>query len=750
MPPNKVQPPGPGRRGLFSCLYSGERDEPHTYNFKAAGGECDDPPDFSLKADLLDLIPDFYEEAFDRLPVDDMPDAVADKLYETMRDGGLSLGLLDPVTNIILNTIALLPRDHFRPNKEPPAKRIRRSKRLAVMVVAQPRDSWSSGRTIGPSCRRVTWRRVAQASCQALVRFMTSYFGCITEEQATRYLHWAGADLARAVLLVEHDLYAAELALPDPASERTQAALRCAATHVRHSAPDVLVRLQVSPLPRQRLLAAAPFLKPGGRKLTIDDVNTIMDVLRYQDGGPLDLQVNLLPGGREVVVYYRNLKPDEGTLEVSKSTSSMDGFDMVTINVERHGDHFASLRSPKNKRSMLSACLAKAVKTSQRRGLLDSCGGNACEYTESLKMRLHAMIHTFYLKVFTMLPSTGLRLIRDILFAGHCYGPMDPISNIILNSIWHNIVCSLPPADTEIEVYDILDARSLLRVEVRSLKGLIASVRANSKIGSSMQRVMEHLCCKQCDLSKEKHTLQQFVAAATAAQHPQPAALGSFLASLTPDVLVDLRRLLTTGTNGVISRESLDQIERIFRDMAPPLAPEPPNEVAQLCKEAKEILLEKRSWYRKMQLYIRSGLAQALQKYALEHPREPKYVPSVICGVESASESLGRDCYHVNFVAAPKSGVHNQFFFAQVNISFPDQKTEPNFCCPLRLTHTGRCFYGKGSARKIVYPDSADYFECDGDITNGGTMNTDGMLDTDFIFDFRRDVQFADDLRIYL
>ena len=48
-----------------------------------------------------------------------------------------------------------------------------------------------------------------------------------------------------------------------------------------------------------------------------------------------------------------------------------------------------------------------------------------------------------------------------------------------------------------------------------------------------------------------------------------------------------------------------------------------------------------------------------------------------------------------------------------------------------------------------MYPDSADYFECDGDITDGGTMNTDGMLDTDFIFDFRRDVQFADDLRMY-
>ena len=198
---------------------------------------------------------------------------------------------------------------------------------------------------------------------------------------------------------------------------------------------------------------------------------------------------------------------------------------------------------------------------------------------------------------------------------------MDPISIIILNSIWYNIVCPLPHADTEIQVYDILDTLSLLRVEVRSLEGLIATVRANPESGSSMQWVIEHLCCKQCDLSKETHTLQQFVAAAAAGRHPWPAALGSFLtSSLTPGVLLDLQNLLTTGTNDVISRESLDQIEHILRAIPPPLAPEPRDEEAELCTEAKVILLEKRSWYRKMKLYIRSGVAQALQKYASEHP----------------------------------------------------------------------------------------------------------------------------------
>ena len=234
---------------------------------------------------------------------------------------------------------------------------------------------------------------------------MVRYFGCLSEEQATRYLHWAGADLALAVLLAEHDLYAAELQLPDPATERTQAALMCAATCASHPAPDALVRLHTTPVPLERLHAATPFLRPGGPKLTIDDVNTLVDLLQYQCSALLDLQVKLLPGGREAVVYCRNLKPDEGKLEICNSTSSVDGFNVVSIMVQRHGDLFASLRSdPQDKRSMISTLLAKAAKTSRSRGLVEICNGDACEYTESLRMRLHGVIHTFYLKVFIMLP----------------------------------------------------------------------------------------------------------------------------------------------------------------------------------------------------------------------------------------------------------------------------------------------------------------------------------------------------------
>lgn len=604
-PPNRALDPPPisqlmpesqspgSRRGLFSCLHS----------------KCDDAPNSGFKGKgiteaLHDLIADFYAKAFDRLPFDGMPEEHGEQLLMAMRRGGVCVGLLDPVSNIILNTISVLPRD-FQPKLIPRPRR--RSKRLAG--AAQPDYIWSCITTL---------------SYHSLVRFLVRYFGCLTDEQAARYLHWARADLALAVLLVEHDLYAAEPQLPNPASERTQAALKCAATCGRHPAPHVLVRLHTSPLTQQRLLAAAPFLKPGGRNLTLDDVDTVIESLRYQETASLDFQVNLLPDRRGVVVYCRDFSSsDEGKLIHNKSSVNNGGcFGVFTIMVERHGDHFASLRGNK---SSISTFLKNAFKMSQGRSSLKNCG-DACEYTESLRMRLHATIHALYLKAFTMLPSDVSRwLMRYILFAGHCYGPMDPVSNIIINSIWHSIVLPLPSADSESQAYDILDTLSMLRLEVRSLKGLIALVQANSHC--SVQRAMELLCSNSCHLSQEMHTQHGFAAAAEAAQHPQHAALGSFLSSLTPHMMDILRPLLST-TNSTLSSESLGQVECILSKkfgqtvLMFPFAPKE----AELCQVVKDTLLIKRSEYKNLRLFIRSELAEVLKKYASENPQVHGFV----------------------------------------------------------------------------------------------------------------------------
>jgi hypothetical protein len=56
---------------------------------------------------------------------------------------------------------------------------------------------------------------------------------------------------------------------------------------------------------------------------------------------------------------------------------------------------------------------------------------------------------------------------------------------------------------------------------------------------------------------------------------------------------------------------------------------------------------------------------------------------------------------------------------------------------------TGRCYYGRESARKIAYPDhSIEYFSSD--ITQGGLDDTEVTLDTDFLyFDPKRDADLA-------
>ena len=57
----------------------------------------------------------------------------------------------------------------------------------------------------------------------------------------------------------------------------------------------------------------------------------------------------------------------------------------------------------------------------------------------AMKRMLLATIHRFYLKPPGSLPSDQLthKYHRGILLGGYCYGPLDPVENIIVNSIWY-------------------------------------------------------------------------------------------------------------------------------------------------------------------------------------------------------------------------------------------------------------------------------------------------------------------------
>src|SRR4051812_14118971 len=120
-PPLQLQPYDP-TRGLISCFTDDHGLADHNYISDATAE--------SLRGILFDL----YEEAFWRLPVEDMPDDI--DIAQLVDRGGLCLGLLDPVTNIILNTHSLLP-DGFETKLTPAGcsrSRERRRNECAAVV----------------------------------------------------------------------------------------------------------------------------------------------------------------------------------------------------------------------------------------------------------------------------------------------------------------------------------------------------------------------------------------------------------------------------------------------------------------------------------------------------------------------------------------------------------------------------------------------------------------------------------------
>jgi hypothetical protein len=66
-------------------------------------------------------------------------------------------------------------------------------------------------------------------------------------------------------------------------------------------------------------------------------------------------------------------------------------------------------------------------------------GGKLPSARGAMKRVLLSMIHGYYLKALAVLPKQELteRYHPSLLICGHCYGPLDPVSNIIINTIWY-------------------------------------------------------------------------------------------------------------------------------------------------------------------------------------------------------------------------------------------------------------------------------------------------------------------------
>jgi hypothetical protein len=193
---------------------------------------------------------------------------------------------------------------------------------------------------------------------------------------------------------------------------------------------------------------------------------------------------------------------------------------------------------------------------------------------------------------------------------------MDPMSNIIIHAVWYNIIA--PPLRSDCCEPDILGVAALLRLQVRSLDGLIAIVRAAT--GFAEHRAVEYLCTNRCDIAdtlrmaapeKRGRALRL---ASEAAKHPLEEHHSSFLASLP--LLDILASLLRPREADLLSDESITQLHNILGDRYKPIT-----RVLTLNHAADlDSLQSTKQSLENTQSFLRKELQELLHCYAAQHP----------------------------------------------------------------------------------------------------------------------------------
>ncbi|KAM0901926.1 hypothetical protein ACQ4PT_019630 [Festuca glaucescens] len=702
-------------KGLISCL--------HSLTCRA-----DDAlllPDQDLPQAIYKLIVRFYEKAFDRLPCETMPELVG--LLTGVTAGCLCLGLLDPVSNIILNTLALLPEDDAAAaSVSPPAAK--RSKRVVCK---------SKRGADARACHEGAIR-----SYHGLLGFLMAYFGCLTNEQAIRYLYWANANLLLAVMLVQHDLYAEGEEVLDPKSERTRVALNWAATRASHPSPSTLAQVMTIRLKDGDFALLKNKLSVDGTPLMAKDARAIHRIVTRPPS--VAAIVHNIDG--LTVHIGHNL---DATWAETNAVSTTEYTRIISTTCSLEGQPISSVQS--GLPSKLQDCLESAARQAI---WLKTPSGDACDYLQTLKMYLHGMIHNLYIKALKLLPTPSGPFMRSFITAGHCYGSMDPVSNIIVNSIWYySRGCFLPLSERrKIENYnDIFDPVALLPAQVYSLKGLTELAAFVNPQFSVAACALETLCSAKCDIVNmlpsptERLEKNFFHEAAMAALHPMPLQLGELHQQLLlmpgeRNTLLSLISEAQTSRTVVPVHQMTSVLEAVLsRSKAPePVLVQAPR----LCAEALRMVSDKRSDYEGERSWYRPHIERVLKDYTLKHFWEPKYKLDIIFGVEESNEgprpSFGR-CYRVNFTATSDLKLERTLFFAEF---WSSSEPKPSLCCPLPYPCVARGYYGPHTARKILYPDRSE--DIRRDITQYGTERVRDMLEMDLVyFSSKRDVELA-------
>ncbi|CAL4904063.1 unnamed protein product [Urochloa decumbens] len=574
-----------------------------------------------------------YRKALERLTVN--RNAARCSLAARVLAAGFCFGLLDPASNVVVNTL-ITP---CRP-----------------VAAAELED-------------------MERRSQDGMVTFLTRLFPYLADCEAERYLLLAGADLLVAARDIATDRRMKRLGLSERATEEAlRMALKCAALAAGHPDPDRLV---------------GAWLAVSSR---LDDAACLVaKVRRRSPSSTLRNLSNLLDGPAAV--------PTDG----------------------RRGDLLrawqlaASLRQPQPRR----VPLRHTTSTPLVRTLLDA-------------------IHGLYLQALARLPAGELRsrFHRSLLKGGHCYGPFDPVSNIIVNTVWYDAAF---PRTHELEL-DMICTLSLHRIENRSLYGLVSflctryhhldfhgAVRclldadANLLLAAdAASRTGRRRTSSKAPPRSTTGVEEALRAAAVAGHHPNPDAQVNMLASCKQKLGSAALSLLQCSSQ-LLSSEHVRELARRL------LSPEP-----SCCSEQQPLLPFPLEEYVRKHTRISNKVMEALSSHA------PMYELHVICGVNEhvfgplfcpgGSKFAPHKCYrsHVNFLATLKGTREAPpvLFFAELSNDDEHKGVTCSVCCPVSApppcADRIRCLYCDYVGIRIVHPSEEEF--------HGGELEFEKMV----------------------
>jgi hypothetical protein len=511
--------------------------------------------DGCIKSEVMSYIHGYYTEAFDRLPF---------PLDSVFHEVGFCFGFFDPVSNIIANTAAYVVTSSSLVEKEANLEgrggRGKKRKKPQAGTSGKAKGEKASSKSKDAMRQRgkvicADAVSAAARSLQGLVTFLTTYFRYLTTSEALRYLRLAKADLLVAVRLIEEDRDSEAFTIHHPT---TKVALTCAALsamrpHCTGSDDPKVTRLVNSSL----MLASR-----------LDKVSPLLAIQ-----------------GRISIAALTNLAE---LLSMGSSHGTADSEGVMRYAISRIPTRINKMQYP----FQLELTLMKV---------------------------LQDRIHGFYLKAISCIPAPCLRSRhhRGLLKAGHCYGQFDPVTNIILNTIWYDIVF---PPHQEFEV-DMIYDEALARTECRSLHGLTTLVaklfpelsaydaaRYLLLDNATLDRVISRAKLDGYQISSDPH--DAYESAAHAANHPNPEALANFaLGSMQEGLelksMLEVKCTLSPDDVRIIS-ESLLQYPRS----------KPEGLVRKLTKGASQIVSAKRKDFEAHQSLVYRSVQSALGKHS--------------------------------------------------------------------------------------------------------------------------------------